>query len=255
MVQSVDKELVRARYRRSLPWYDAEAALQRGMACALVLTMQRLGRLEFSRVLEIGCGTGQLTTLLVRRLSVGELLINDINENCGPHLAKALAPDCAPDFLGGDIERLAALPANLDLVASNAVFHWLEKPEALLGRLAAALVSGGCLAFTTFGPENLREVGELTGIRLPYLSSEEIRGALAKDYRLRFASEGRVRLRFDSPRRVLDHLRRTGANSLDGTAWTKGALRAFEEEYRRRFSLPGGAVSLSYHPLLFVAER
>ena len=42
-------------------------------------------------------------------------------------------------------------------------------------------------------------------------------------------------LRLPSPRRVLEHLRRTGANGLVRAGWTRGALRAFEEEYRERF--------------------
>lgn len=257
MTQAVDKGLIRERYRRSLPRYDGEAALQRGLARSLVASLRRLGRTDFPRALEIGCGSGQLTTRIARRLHVRELFANDINEECGPRLEEALGPgrDCALRFLGGDIERLEPLPADLDLVASNAVFHWLEEPEALLGRLALALARGGSLAFTTFGPENLLEIGELTGLRLAYRSFDQIREALGNDYRLLCSSESRVRLRFDSPRRVLEHLRRTGANSLDRTAWTRGRLRAFEEEYRRRFPAPGGAVSLTYHPLLFVAER
>jgi malonyl-CoA O-methyltransferase len=254
---SVDKELIRARYRRSLPRYDGEAAPQREMARSLVSALRRLGRTDFPRVLEIGCGSGLLTRQIARRLKVRALLANDLNEDCGSHLENTLSPGCgcALRFVGGDIERMEALPADLDLVASNAVFHWLEDPEALLDRLAQALVGGGCLAFTTFGPENLLEIGELTGMRLVYRSADELRRILAKNYRLRYASERRVRLRFDSPRGVLEHLRRTGANSLKKAAWTKGSLQAFEEEYRRRFSLAGGGVSLRYHPLLFVGER
>lgn len=257
MAQPVDKELVRTRYRRSLPRYDGAAAVQRAMARSLVAALRSLGRRDFPRVLEIGCGTGLLTAQIARRLLVREYFANDVNEECGPRLDKVLGPGRGGElrFLAGDVERLEQLPAGLDLVVSNAVFHWLEDPEALLGRLAHALTDGGCLAFSTFGPENLLEIGELTGLRLAYRSCDEIRQALAQDFRLRHVSERRVRLRLDSPRHVLEHLRRTGANGLARTAWTRGTLRAFEEQYRRRYSLPGGAVSLSYHPLLFVAER
>lgn len=257
VAQAIDKELVRTRYRRSLPRYGGEAVAQEGMARSLVEAVQRLGRTEFPRALEIGCGSGSLTAQIARRLGVRTLYANDLNGECGPLLERALGPDCGCDlrFLGGDVERLEPLPAGLDLVVSNAVFHWLEDPEALLERLARALADGGCLAFTTFGPENLFEIGELTGLRLAYGSADHIRAMLARNFRIRHVSEQRVLLRFDSPRRALEHLRRTGANSLRRVAWTRGDLRQFEEEYRRRFPLPGGAVSLRYHPLLFVAER
>lgn len=255
MASVVDKDLVRRRYRRSLPSYDGEAALQREMAGSLVAAVRALGRPAFPRALEIGCGSGLLTVKIARELAVEESWANDINEACGPHLERLFAPGRAPSFLGGDIERLEALPAGLDLVASNAAFHWLAEPEALYARVAGLLAGGGILAFTTFGPENLGEVAAVTGRRLAYRSLEQIRGALARDFRIRCATERRVALRFDSPRRVLEHLRRTGANALAGGAWTRGGLRAFDEEYRRRFSLPDGGVSLGYHPLLLVAER
>jgi malonyl-CoA O-methyltransferase len=255
MAPPIDKTLVRARYRRSLPRYDGEATLQREMADSLVSALRRLGRPDFPRALEIGCGTGLLTREIARRLNVRELFANDLNEECGRNLEQVLGPGRGLRFLGGDIERIEALPDKLDLVASNAVFHWLEDPETLLGRLARALATGGLLAFTTFGPENLLEIGELTGRRLDYRTIGEFREMLARHFRLLHVSERRFRLRFESPRHALEHLRNTGANCLQRAAWTRGALRDFEDAYRRRFPLPGGAVSLSYHPLLFVAER
>lgn len=251
---AVDKELVRRRFRRSLPSYDANAGVQRQMACSLVAAVQSLGRTIFPRVLEIGSGTGLLTREIARRFPVRDYYANDINADCGPPLAQVLGPGCALTFLAGDIERLETLPVELDLVASNAVFHWLDEPGALLARLARGLARDGCLAFTTFGPANLREIGEITGRRLAYRSFREIQAMLKGHYRLRRSSERQVPLRFESPRSVLEHLRRTGVNSLGGGAWTRGGLRFFEQEYRRRFALPGGAVSLSYHPMLFVAE-
>jgi len=57
-------------------------------------------------------------------------------------------------------------------------------------------------------------------------------------------------LRFSSPRRVLEHLRNTGANGLERAGWTRGALRAFEKEYRERFSADVD-VTLTYHPMFF----
>ena len=151
-------------------------------------------------------------------------------------------------------KRIDLPAAAFDLVASNAVFHWLDDPAGLLERLAAALRAGGLLAFTTFGPDNLREVaavGEGGSVTARY---DEIAALLERRYRVLQCWENRETLRFSSPRRVLEHLRRTGANGLERAGWTRGVLRAFEGEYRERFGT-GGEVTLTYHPMLFVARR
>ena len=132
-------------------------------------------------------------------------------------------------------------------MASNAVFHWLDDPAGLLERLAAALREGGLLAFTTFGPDNLREVAAVGRRGLRYRSIDEVAALLERHYRILHRWESREVLRFSSPRRVLEHLRRTGANGLERAGWTRGVLRAFESEYRERFGT-GDEVTLTYHP-------
>ena len=77
-------------------------------------------------------------------------------------------PGVAFSFRAGDIERIELPTAAFDLVASNAVFHWLDDPAGLFERLAVALREGGLLAFTTFGPDNLCEVAAVGGRGLSY---------------------------------------------------------------------------------------
>jgi malonyl-CoA O-methyltransferase len=76
---------------------------------------------------------------------------------------------------------------------------------------------------------------------------------LERRYRILHHGENRETLCFSSPRRVLEHVRRTGANGLERSGWTRGVLRAFEGEYRERFG-KGDEVMLTYHPMFFVAR-
>jgi len=252
---SPDKELVRERFGRSIAGYDGEAAVQQRMALQLVAEIHRHGGPCHDSVLDIGCGTGLLSRELARRLRIRKIVANDLVAECGPRVEAAMKrlPRVAFSFHPGDIENIDLPPATFDLVASNAVFHWLDDPAGLLERLAAALREGGLLAFTTFGPDNLREVAAVGRRGLCYRSIEEMVALVERRYCLLHRSESRERLRFSSPRRVLEHLRRTGANGLERAGWTQGRLRAFEGEYRERFG-DGDDVTLTYHPLFFVAR-
>ncbi len=253
---SSDKELVRERFGRSLAGYEGEAAMQGRMAQRLVSEIIRHGGGGYESALEVGCGTGLLSREMESRLKLEKLVANDLVAACGPRVAGAMkrTSGMAFSFHAGDIERIALPAAAFDLVASNAVFHWLDDPAGLLERLAAALREGGLLAFTSFGPDNVREVAAVCGKGLFYRPIDEVAALVERRYRILCLVESREVQRFSSPLRVLEHLRRTGANSLERSGWRRGDLRAFEEEYRERFGL-GDEVTLTYHPMLFVARR
>ncbi len=253
---SPDKGLLRDRFGWSLDGYDGEASVQGGMARRLVAEIRRHGGGHYDSVLEIGCGSGLLSRELTRRLEIREVVANDLVEECGARvegIVKRL-PGVAFSFRPGDIEKIDLPPETFDLVASNAVFHWLDDLAGLLERLAPVLRAGGLLAFTTFGPDNVREVAAVGGRGLGYRSIDEVAALVKRRYRILHRRESRETLRFPSPRKVLEHLRRTGANSLERTGWTRGVLRAFEGEYRGRFG-SGDEVTLTYHPMFFVARR
>jgi len=252
---SPDKELVRDRFGRSLAEYDGEAAIQRGMARRLVAEIHRHGGALHDSVLEVGCGTGLLSREMAQRLQIRQFVANDLVEKCIPRVEGVVRRISGIEFRfhSGDIERIDLPRATFSLVASNAVFHWLDDPAGLFERLADAQREGGLLAFTTFGPDNLREVAAVGRRGLSYRSIDEMAGLVKRRYRILYRGESRETLRFSSPRRVLEHLRRTGANSLERAGWTRGRLRAFEGEYRERFGR-GDDVLLTYHPMLFVAR-
>lgn len=95
------------------------------------------------RVIDLGCGTGELTRLLHDRLPAADTVGLDAS-------AAMLAESTAHAterlrFVRGDIAAFAA-DAAYDLVVSNAALHWLPDHAALFARLAQALAPGGQLA-------------------------------------------------------------------------------------------------------------
>ncbi len=94
-------------------------------------------------VIDLGCGTGELTAALHKELQARATLGLDRSETM---LAKAGA-ETLPGLRFGqaDISRFEA-GKPVDLIFSNAALHWVDGHEQLFERLAAGLAAGGQLA-------------------------------------------------------------------------------------------------------------
>jgi ubiquinone/menaquinone biosynthesis C-methylase UbiE len=93
-------------------------------------------------VLEVGCGTGQLT----ERLAGSGFRLTAID--IGPSMIAAARQRLAGadvSFHATSFEELAAADASFDLVISSAAFHWID-PEVAFGKSARVLRPGGWLA-------------------------------------------------------------------------------------------------------------
>ncbi len=103
------------------------------------------------RVLDMGCGDGELTAQLALRVPQGSVLGIDGSEGMiattGRHRAHNLR------FALQDINTLDSEDA-FDLVFSNATLHWVKNHQALLGRVYRALRNGGVLRFNFAGDGN-----------------------------------------------------------------------------------------------------
>ncbi len=251
-----DKTLVARRFARSTATYHRAAIVQREMAQRLVQYVADAATTQaFDNVLELGCGTGLLTDLLVRQFAIRRLVLNDIVPDLD-----ALAARCAgaqPELqiarLPGDMESVT-LPANQHLVISNAVLQWAADADTMLRRMIAAVRPGGLLAIATFGPSNLSETRQLTGTALHYLSLSEIEAQLAADTSILVRDERIRTVSFKTAYAVLQHLKRTGVNGLRRGSWSPRAFREFCDLYESRFR-DGNRVPLTYHPITIVARR
>jgi trans-aconitate 2-methyltransferase len=95
------------------------------------------------RVVDLGCGTGELTRSLHERTGASRTLGLDSSramlERSAAHTGEGLS------FELGDIAEWAPSEP-VDLVFTNAALHWVDDHEALFARLTSALVPGGQLA-------------------------------------------------------------------------------------------------------------
>ena len=131
-------DTVARRYEATRPGYPAELA-------AFVAATAGLG--PRSPVLEVGCGTGQLTERLVplgcalTAIDLGASMIE---------VARERVPAGDVTFQAVPFEDLDAAPGSFDLVISGAAFHWVD-PEVRFPRAARLLRPGGWLAVTGCG--------------------------------------------------------------------------------------------------------
>jgi malonyl-ACP O-methyltransferase BioC len=251
----MDKHLIRDRFERSFLRHADATVIQPDMAKHLArLVEQETKYSSFSKVLELGCGSSPLAPLLLDHVSVDRWVANDLvpmQDELRATMQKLPLKEF--EYLQGDMEKLD-LPNQQNLIVSNAAFQWLADPMVFLPRLAELLAPGGVLAFSTFGPENLREIRELTGVSLKYISGSDYTSVLSGAGSILCREERLSTVAFDSPADILRHLKQTGVNALVRKAWTKGDLSEFSDAYRAKFG-KGDRVELTYHPVYVIFQR
>jgi trans-aconitate 2-methyltransferase len=183
-------------------------------------------------VVDLGCGTGELTRALHERSGAGETVGVDSSARM---LARAPGGD-GLRFELADIRDFQP-PGPLALVFSNAALQWLGDHRALFARLRSWLAPGGQLAVQM--PDNMDAITHRTAAELagdprfaPYLEGAERRGAIlgAEEYAVLLHELGFARQTV--VRRIYAHLL---PGREDVVEWFRGSLLT---EYRRL--LPAG---------------
>lgn len=117
--------------------------------------LEVLERLELNgdeAVLDAGCGSGRLTRVLAERLPEGRLLAADASPSMVEKARETLGPRV--EVFAADLTELT-LERPVDVVFSNAVFHWISDHDLLFTRLHAALRPGGRLVAQCGGSGNV----------------------------------------------------------------------------------------------------
>src|SRR5882757_10530655 len=106
---------------------------------------------EARKVVDIGCGPGNSTELLVRRWPTATVIGVDTSADMLKQARERLP---AQNFIEANIAHWAP-PASTDVIFANAVFQWVPDHLKHLKRLVGALSPGGVLAVQM--PDNLEE--------------------------------------------------------------------------------------------------
>jgi len=109
--------------------------------------LARLQQLDPSVVVDLGCGTGQLTQRLVRTFPAATVIGIDVSDGM---LAKAAARfgadgDGVDGLVRADAEQLPFAVSSVDVVVCTESFHWYPDQARALDELARVLRPGGRL--------------------------------------------------------------------------------------------------------------
>jgi malonyl-CoA O-methyltransferase len=250
MFVSVDKALVAQRFAKAGQSYVEHAVVQKQISVQLFEYLKQYCPQSLPSVLEIGCGSGNLTHLFESYFQVDQLCLNDLYADVDQHFLNFKHVN----WLIGDIEQLE-LPLELDAVVSSSALQWMTDLPALLQRIHDALKPKGYLGFSTFGENNLIEIKQLTGQGLNYYSLEALQQQLQENgFEILLIQQAYKQAYFDHPKSVLQHLKATGVTATaQSHRWTKQSLQQFYSDYQQFHDEQG--FRLTYHPIYVIARR
>lgn len=243
----LNPKLVKKQFEKSMPEYDKNAVVQKLMAEKLISSLTAAAGSNFDNILEAGAGTGLLTKQTAARLTFKKYYANDIVEKAENYL-KSILSDCI--FICGNAQKIKP-PVKMDLIISNAMFQWFSNPDKVLAYYRTLLNPSGIIAFSTFSPDNFKEIKSLTGITLEYKDIDEILIILEKFYKVLYLEKFDYKLTFNNPLEILAHMKNTGVNSLGTKHWRILEVKDFCDKYKNNYP----ELELTYSPIIVVCRK
>ncbi len=219
----LDQRQVRQNFGRAATSYEKHDVLQQEVQSAL------LERLDFytadpGRIVDVGAGTGRGTALLKKRYAKAEVIAVDL---ALPMLRAARQHASWLKPFQRVCAAATALPLadhSVDVLHSNLCFQWIDDLPALFGECVRVLKPGGLLAFSTFGPDTLKELRAswAEADQQPHVSRfldmHDVGDAmLAAGLRDPVLDVHRYTLTYSEPRKLLEELQGLGATNADQT--------------------------------------
>ena len=154
---ALDRTRLRQAFERAAARHDQAAFLHREVGQRLLERLDLI-KLRPERILDVGCGTGQITAALLKKYRKARVI--------GLERAAAMvkrARQRAPWLrtLHGAVAEPEALPlptASCDLIFSNLALPWSSDIDRVLAEFQRVLKPGGALFFSTLGPDTLSEL-------------------------------------------------------------------------------------------------
>lgn len=153
-----DRSRVRRGFGRAADDYSARAVMQAEVAERLLERLDGL-RFEPAKVVDLGCGPGKQSRLLVERFPKARVVAMDL---ALPMLVRARREagwrGRRFDRVAADAHALPLAESSVDLLFSNLMLQWCDDLPEVLNGLRRVLKPGGLLLISTFGPDTLQEL-------------------------------------------------------------------------------------------------
>lgn len=164
----LDRKQIQRAFNRAAGSYDQAAVLQQR------ISKQLIERLDYIRhahdvVLDLGCGTGQLSVDLLKRypqtrisaVDISPAMIDQAQQRFRKQLPTWrcwLGQNKRPQGICAVAEQLPLRSSSYDSVVSNLTLQWCADLLQVFSEIRRVLRPGGLLMFSTFGPDTLKEL-------------------------------------------------------------------------------------------------
>ena len=256
MVSNIDKNTVRTNFSKNAESYDDNASVQKKCAERLVDIID----LEyFSKMLEVGCGTGFYTGVLKKKFPDSDITAIDIAKDM-IEVARKKMGGHGVNFEVSDGEELSGRE-RFELITSNSSFQWFGNLERTFSGFREVLTSGGVLCFSMYGPETFCEFRDVLETHLgkgrwlsasQFSSAREVEELLKRHFDDVEIFEEKFTVDFLSIWDFLQNIKKTGARGegISGGFLGKYTLKEMEKTYIEKF---GGIVAT--HHVMFCRAK
>lgn len=137
--------------------YEREADVQ------LEIGQRLFARLDYLKIapryiLDVGCGPGMFLPALQQRYPDAQIVALDIAHHMLAIAKTKQTPSHAYHLFNADMHHMPFATEQFDLIFSNQVLHWSHDLSGLLREWQRVLAPGGCLLFSTLGPDTFQEL-------------------------------------------------------------------------------------------------
>ncbi|WP_244527450.1 malonyl-ACP O-methyltransferase BioC [Lihuaxuella thermophila] len=266
----MDKDRLVRQINQSVTSFDEHAVIHKKMAHRLLFAVkEKMAHAE--QILEIGCGTGYLTQLLIDHYPTATVTAVDLAEKMISTAKEKVEPRERVRFLTADAEQIEfSRLGSFDFIVSNVTFQWLTSPEKTICNLIRALKTEGWLMTTTYGPDTFQELREMfqrveqeAGIQpekhtLPLRSAEQWELLFQRTGLTHVQSiEGWHRSVFSDCRQFLESVKATGESYSEANysvSATRRILTTVIERYNYTYRCREG-VYATYHLLQIMGQK
>ncbi|MFT6765014.1 MAG: ubiquinone/menaquinone biosynthesis C-methylase UbiE [Candidatus Aldehydirespiratoraceae bacterium] len=162
--------------------------------------LERLEGLSPDRILDLGCGTGQLTQRLHTTFPAAGVVGIDLSDGMLEKAAERLDADDrggTTGFVRANAQCLPLAPGTLDVITCTESFHWYDDQEAAVVELSRLLRPGGRLIIasiatvTGFADEAIQKATAAAGRQVRAIPKRKLRRLLeAGDFDVTY--QGRI---------------------------------------------------------------
>lgn len=255
--------MMAARFSAAATTYDRHAQPQARLAQAVCAQIPDIAP---ARILEFGCGTGQLTGLLAARFPAARIEAVDVADAMLEQGRQRWARFPQIVWRRGDAQTYRAT-SPFPVVASSAALHWVPDLPAAFRNVFSHLQPGGLFALGMMLAGTLRELREAVRAVAPAKASPDLLpetgdviGQLrAAGFIVRYAQPGRDVATYPDAVCFLKALHEQGVTGAPSparprTALTRGELDRLIAHYQQSFGQASGVVA-TYETAVILAEK